>query len=938
MGLFYRISSPAPNVIWPRKIILTINFIVKINHKNNNIRCPIHLCAAHYIKKNDKPSQKRVQVQAGRVPNRKHSPVCRGCRSDPNNQMCQKTFLSWLLKKTSITADVQNVAKSAVAQVISMSIATKTPGPAMTLVIRTHGKMNHQSRNLKKVLVVDDDPISRKMIAHIFSTAGCIVNTANDGIEALAMVKDDIPDLMTIDLIMPYLRGDRLCQIIREIEPLREITLVIISGVADEAALAPSDFGADACMAKGDPNFTAALIDLVHRENRCIAPTIAGNTKRRKKLSKRTATKELLAVQHRLEFILQNMVEPLFEFTQNGRIVFANQSAVSLAGVSEYKLLGSDFLDLFSPPHVGQIRTALEGNKSSPVEIGADVPVLLKGRLVTGWLVPFTVDEKHTVIAMLSDITARKQAEKALERSRASFHDIVEKNAAGILVLDARDHIVHYANPTAGAFLEQPSQKMIGQPFALPSTTDPPTREIDILRPGNGDHGQAEIRMVDTKWENRPARLITLTDITPRIQLEHGLKAATQVAEQASRAKSEFLAKMSHELRSPLNALLLLAQDLANNKDGNLTADQIESVELIHNSGNILLQLINDILDFSKIDVGCMEVYVTETKLADLVDHAQSLYRHMAESKGLTLNFVIDDALPSTIRTDHQKLEQILRNLIANAIKFTAQGCVNVEFLRPLANQELPQWLDPSKTIAIGITDTGIGIPKGSQNGIFEAFMQADGSISRRYGGTGLGLSISRKLAKLLGGDIYLASTEAKGSTFTLYIPETLNISTNNQDKRASRKRQENAEFAAAVSAWKNASKEPAEVYKVLAGRKILVVDDEARNLFSIAKILESNGLSVCKAINGRKALAILEKEPGIDLVLMDITMPGWNGYETIQRIRRFELFAKLPIITLTAKVMDGDRSKCMSAGADDYLSKPVAVGQLLDAMKRLIK
>jgi PAS domain S-box-containing protein len=817
-----------------------------------------------------------------------------------------------------------------------MAAANRLPAPGMAWSIGNRTEMNRQNRNPRRVLVVDDDPISRKVTAHIFSTAGCIVETAQDGIEALAMVKDDIPDMMTIDLIMPYLKGDRLCQIIREMEPLREVKLVILSGVAAEAGLNPSEFGADACIAKGDPNFGTVLLDLLDRPHGSHVPVVAEGRTRRRKLSERTATKELLAAQYRLEFILQNMVEPLFEFTESRHIVFANQSAVALSGVSEYDLLGSDFLDLFSRRNAGRIRAALERQKGVTVVIREDEPVVLNGRAVAGRLVPFTADDHQTRIAMLRDITDRRQAEKALERSRADFHDIVEKNADGILVLDAQTHEVRYANPTARAFLEQPVAKPMEQPFKLPISTGH-SMEIDILRPGVGERGIAEMRMVPTAWENRPAQLVTLNDITSRKQLEQGLKAAKQVAELANHAKSEFLANMSHELRSPLNALLLLAQDLKNNRDGNLTVDQIESAELIHKSGTILLQLINDILDFSKIEVGRMDVYVTEVQVADLVDHTYSLYRHVAENQGLELKFVIDYALPDTIRTDRQKLEQILRNLITNAIKFTSQGNVTVEFLRPTADKDLPSRLDLEKTIAITVTDTGIGIPAESRETIFDAFMQADGSTSRRYGGTGLGLSISKKLAKLLGGDICLVSTDAGGSKFGLYIPQELKAPTDrlNQDEPGDHR--EDIMPVAAVFPEESPSEESAEVYKLLAGRKVLVVDDEARNLFSIAKILERRGLIVFKAIDGRKALACLEKEPGIDFVLLDIMMPGMDGYETIRRIRKFELFENLPIIALTAKAMVGDRAKCLAAGADDYLSKPVAVEQLLDAMNRFV-
>ena len=797
--------------------------------------------------------------------------------------------------------------------------------------------MNRQNQNPKRVLVVDDDPISCKLTANIFYTAGCIVMTAQDGIEALAMVKDDLPDLMTIDLIMPYLNGDRFCQIIREMAPQCEVTLAIISGAAVEAEIDPSEFGADICIAKGDPNYASILLELINRDNRPAAPVNGNCPSPGRKLLKRTITKELLDAQHRLEFILRNMVEPLIEFTDDGRIVFVNQSAVALSGVSEYQLLGSNFLDLFSLPDIGKISPAFEKKSAAPVEIQEDDPPLLNGRMVAGRMVPFTVDGHHTVIAMLRDITNRKLAEEALERSRAGFHDIVDKNADGILVLDARTHVVQYANPTAGGYLGRPVQQLIGRPFGLPVPISLPM-EIGIFRPGIGTPGIADMRAASTHWENRPARLITLCDITQRKQLERGLKGAKDEAEQASQAKSEFLANMSHELRSPLNALLLLAQDLENNKKGNLTADEIESVQLIHTSGTILLRLIDDILDFSKIEIGRMDIYVTAVKLADLADHSQSLYSHVADSKGLAIDFVIDDALPDTIRTDHQKLEQILRNLISNAIKFTSDGGIKVKFLRPPADPKLPPRLDPAKSIAIAVTDTGIGIPAGRQDGIFEAFVQADGSTSRRYGGTGLGLAISKKLAQLLGGDLCLTSTEMHGSEFTLFIPENLEVSPDDQNENEPGKLSEGDKFAAAVSVWKNEPGGSAEAFKALAGRKVLVVDDEARNLFGITKVLEGHGLIVCKAIDGRKALALLEKEPGIEFVLMDIMMPGMDGYEAIRRIRKFELFEKLPIIALTAQAMEGDREKCLSAGADEYLSKPVAVGQLLDAMKRFVR
>jgi signal transduction histidine kinase/CheY-like chemotaxis protein len=438
------------------------------------------------------------------------------------------------------------------------------------------------------------------------------------------------------------------------------------------------------------------------------------------------------------------------------------------------------------------------------------------------------------------------------------------------------------------------------------------------------------MRMVDTQWENRPAHLVTLTDITQRKRLEEGLK-------KANRAKSEFLANMSHELRSPLNALLLLARDLADNKEGNLTANQTKSAQIIHHSGTVLLNLINDLLDYSKIEAGRMDVYVKETQLAGLASHIRALYQHVADSKGLSLTITIDDGLPAAMRTDQQKLEQILRNLVANAIKFTPKGSVTITVRRPLPDEVLKSRLDPANTLAFAVADTGIGIDAGSRNEIFKAFTQADGSISRRYGGTGLGLSISRKLARLLGGYLQLADLESDGSTFILYLPQTLALSGDIKAERRWKKRREVEDFTVTVAKAATSSKMPAVEFSMPPGKKILAVDDEARNLFTLARILENHGMKVRKAISGQRALALLEADPGIDLVLMDIMMPEMDGYETIRRIRKFKWGAKLPIIALSAKAMAQDREKCLSVGVDDYLTKPVELERLLAAIKRLV-
>ena len=236
---------------------------------------------------------------------------------------------------------------------------------------------------------------------------------------------------------------------------------------------------------------------------------------------------------------------------------------------------------------------------------------------------------------------------------------------------------------------------------------------------------------------------------------------AKVAAEKASEAKSQFLANMSHELRTPLNSLLILARLLADNAGGNLSAKQVQFAQTIYASGMDLLSLINDLLDLAKIESGAITTLnIGPAKLEELRDDLERSFRQVALDKKLQFTIGIDPGLPPVIRTDMARLKQVLKNLLANAFKFTKQGSVSLQ-IAPAAPQR----------IAFSVTDTGIGIPADKQKIIFEAFQQADGTTSRQYGGTGLGLSISRELTRLLGGELRVASEPGKGSTFTLYLP-----------------------------------------------------------------------------------------------------------------------------------------------------------------------
>jgi two-component system chemotaxis sensor kinase CheA len=381
---------------------------------------------------------------------------------------------------------------------------------------------------------------------------------------------------------------------------------------------------------------------------------------------------------------------------------------------------------------------------------------------------------------------------------------------------------------------------------------------------------------------------------------------------------------------------------LAEKGHANFTPKQLEYIQTIYSSGNDLLHLINDILDLAKVEAGKIEVIPTEVRLQDVKQLAERQFLPLARRKGIRFSVQLDDDVPEVFYTDEHRLNQILKNLLSNAFKFTEKGSVSL-IIHKAVKKGLKDRFSIGQTdsaLAFSVIDTGIGIPKEKQMLIFDAFKQADGTTSRKYGGTGLGLSISREIAQLLGGFIEMDSEEGTGSSFILYLSNyELNRHAESQSARmevaAAQVKQEISSVESKTNAYPYETNESnTSGNSLMKGKKILIVDDDMRNIFALTAALEGYEMEVLFAENGQEGIEVLQENRDIDLLMIDIMMPKMDGFEAMRLIRGMSEFVELPIIALTAKAMKHDREQCIAAGASDYISKPINLDQLFSLMQ----
>ncbi len=507
---------------------------------------------------------------------------------------------------------------------------------------------------------------------------------------------------------------------------------------------------------------------------------------------------------------------------------------------------------------------------------------------------------------------------KALEASRTSFQNVVDKSASGIMVVD-ENAIIQFLNP---AMKKQfcDSHLSIGEEFAIPIAPNKRT-EVKITLPNN-EIGIAEMDVVKTFWENKPAYLFMLHDITETkkahiaLEIERAslakrveertaeLSQANAELAQAARLKDEFLANMSHELRTPLNAIITMSDLLKDGIYGEIAPKQSKPLKHIIESSYHLLSLINDILDLSKIEAGKLELQI-ETIFVEGVCHSiLQIIKQLAIKKQIKILFASDDSV-KTIFADQRALKQVLVNLLNNAVKFTPQkGKVTLE----LQGDEI------NKVANFHVIDTGIGIPENEIERLFKPFVQIDSSLSRPHEGTGLGLALVYKIVELHGGSVNVESQVGKGSKFTVSLPwqESDKILALSQEK----------------------SSKASRVVVDHPAALILLAEDNETNIMAIQTGLTGYGYEVIVARNGLEAIErAQENKPA--LVLMDIQMPGLDGLEATKQIHAKEQLAKIPIIALTALAMPGDKERCLEAGVNAYLSKPVNVKRLVAEIEK---
>lgn len=482
---------------------------------------------------------------------------------------------------------------------------------------------------------------------------------------------------------------------------------------------------------------------------------------------------------------------------------------------------------------------------------------------------------------------------------------------------------------TQQAELQQSNEELQSQSEELQSQSE----ELQIQ--------QEELRQSNEELEERTKDLEhqQVEILEKNIALQKSKEAIEVKAKElalASKYKSEFLANMSHELRTPLNSLLILAQILAENDAKNLSDKQVEYAKTIYSAGSDLLTLINDILDLSKVEAGKIELQSENVSPKELMKTIKNKFQVLAEKKGLAFHLDIADNLPNVLHTDEQRLKQIINNMLSNAFKFTSEGEVSITIRRPSESEQKSIYslnLSPNDSIVISVSDTGIGIPKDKQQKVFEAFQQADGSTSRRFGGTGLGLSISRQFARALGGDLQLESEEGKGSTFKLYLPEKPVVN-NQSDVKEIEEPSTNKFDNSVIKSTPSSQPQIADDRDNLSDndKVLLIIEDDPIFVKITAELAREKHFKYLIATDGKSGLELAQQYKP-HAIFLDVGLPQLDGWSVMERLKDDPETRHIPVHFMSGHDQSHDAKQM---GAIGYLHKPVNTEHLGDALEKI--
>ncbi|MCG2758352.1 MAG: response regulator, partial [Desulfobacteraceae bacterium] len=657
----------------------------------------------------------------------------------------------------------------------------------------------------------------------------------------------------------------------------------------------------------------------LHKMTSSLKEMVADYERRNLLKSARMELNDTMRGEQNIAELAKNIISYICEHigAELGALYIVEKDMLSMTGSYAYQKINEQFKKIeFNEGLIGQ---AAQGKKrilvtdipDDYIKIGSGLGNALPRHIL---LIPFLVEDTLKGVIELGSFN------EFSDFNLTFLDETSEGIAIAVNTAQSRQEMANLLEQT-----QQQAEELYSQQEELTQINEELQVQQEQLRQSN-EELEEQTQVLEKQKENIQKTNLELN------KARRLLEKKSNDLEASSKYKSEFLANMSHELRTPLNSILLLSKLLSDNKDDNLTKKQVEFAHTVYTSGSDLLTLINEILDLSKVESGKMELHIEDVNIHDLALKIEQKFQHIAIEGGLSFNIDLANDIPSHIRTDRQRIEQIINNFLSNSFKFTNHGEVKLRIARPVHNTKFSiSGLTPSNAIAFSVSDSGIGIPKDKLRLVFEAFKQVDGTTSRKYGGTGLGLSISRELAKYLGGEIHLESEEGKGSVFTLYLPEKIEskvVTKETSLKKGVQKIQmidKQANKSGLIIKDDRKELSPDD-------KSILIIEDDPNFVKILCDLSREKGFKILVAGDGETGLHFADYyKPSA--IILDIGLPSMDGWAVMSKLKENPETRHIPVhfISVSDKNLDA-----MKMGAIGFLAKPVSMEKLEQVFRKI--